>query len=116
MCSFIKKSLEERKHIYNSMIKDHPDRIPLVLQRGNNETPIIKRSRYLVPKEMLMVTFQSMARTRYLDPTDYHKAIFFMYKEVFIPSTSSFGELYTKYQSKHDGMLYITYIGENSFG
>jgi GABA(A) receptor-associated protein len=104
------------------MRRKYPDRIPVVITRSalsDKSVPDIKRHKFLVPShltfaELLMVVRKWLTLPPekglyvYVIPVDKTKEI--------LPSPSSFlTELYDAHRHRN-GVLYVTYALENTFG
>lgn len=108
-------SLKERKRQAEVVLKKHPERIPVIVERTKTSTnvPIIDRCKYLVPKDFSVAQLLYVVRKRIkLKP---EQGIFFFCDNNIVITSSLLSELYEKYKDQ-DGFLYVTYSGENVFG
>ncbi len=105
---------EERKRQSLKMIEKYPDRCCIIVNKMKKaNVPDIDRNKYLVPKTITIGQFIYVIRKRINLPSD--KALF-IYVGNILPSTSDFvGNVYNNHVSD-DGLLYITYSGESTFG
>lgn len=117
MISFKERlSLKERKRQSDVVIKKHPDRIPIIVERDHKSTkiPIIDRCKYLVPKDFSVAQLLYVVRKRIkLKPEE--GLFFFLSNNTIITTSSLLSEIYNKHKDA-DGFLYVTYAGENVFG
>ena len=105
---------EERKRQSLKMREKYPDRCCIIVNKmkGAN-VPDIDKNKYLVPKTITIGQFVYVIRKRICLPQD--KALF-IYVGNILPSTSHFiGDIYNNHVAD-DGLLYITYAGETTFG
>ena len=97
------------------MRQKFPDKIPVIVDRGDTKTPAIDKHKYLVPSSHTLMDFQAILRSKIkLDPS---QALFcFIGQEgVLGQSNRDFATLYEQYKSE-DNYLYITYMLESTFG
>jgi len=115
MNNFQKKySFEKRREDSQSVITKYPERIPIIVQRGDkSELPTIDKIKYLVPREMTMSQFSFVIRKRIkLEPS---QAIFITINNTLVTNSKLLSEIYEENKDE-DGFLYVTYTGENTFG
>lgn len=116
MISFKERlSLKERKRQAEIVLKKHPDRIPIIVEkdRKSKDIPVIDRCKYLVPKDFSVAQLLYVVRKRIkLSP---EQAVFFFCNNTIVQSSSLLSELYDKNKDV-DGFLYISYCGESAFG
>jgi GABA(A) receptor-associated protein len=106
-------SFAQRKEISERLRQSHPDRVPIILVRGNNVQEV-ERQKYLVPSDTTVGKFLYEVRKNL--KLNAEKAIFiFTNKQTLPPITLPIGTLYQHFQDE-DGFLYLTYSGENTFG
>lgn len=108
-------SLEKRKEESDKIRKKHPDRIPIIVEKcdNNKDIPNIDKKKYLVPKELTVGQFQYVIRKRI--KLDSQKALFFFINKKIPPTSELLTSVYEKNKDE-DGFLYINYTGENTFG
>lgn len=116
MISFKERlNLKERKRQSDVVLKKHPDRIPIIVEkdRKTKNIPVIDRCKYLVPKDFSVAQLLYVVRKRVkLSP---EQGLFFFVGDQLVTTSSLLSEMYDKYKDQ-DGFLYITYAGENVFG
>ena len=98
------------------IMKKHPGRVPVYVKRADNigsALPEINRHKFLIPEDFTLHALQHTVRL-YLKLTP-EKAIFLFINNTLPIYSESLGELYEKYRDK-DGLLYVTYSTENTFG
>jgi len=110
-----KYSFEKRLNEATRIIDKYPNRIPIIVERDNNEKEIqlINKNKYLVPISLTVGQFVYVIRKRLVLPPE--KAIFLFINNVLPPTASLLGTIYDEYKDK-DHFLYIKYSGENTFG
>ena len=99
----------------DSILRKHPDRVPVYLDtKKGSDIPVIENHKYLVPKDMSVAQFMSLIRRK--NKLDSKKAIFvFVDHSILPPNTETFGNLYAN-NAGPDGILYVTFAIENTFG
>ncbi|KAF9672075.1 hypothetical protein SADUNF_Sadunf11G0003100 [Salix dunnii] len=118
----------ERRQAEASRIREkHPDRVPVRISSGNEDSLYSSNSgntfpcnqacgalcRYLVPADLTVGQFVYVVRKRIkLSP---EKAIFVFVKNTLPPTAALMSVLYEENKDE-DGFLYMTYSGENTFG
>lgn len=102
----------------------YPDRIPIVVVKynGNKEDTDdeIKKSKFLVPKEMQAAAFLQILR-KYIDIKKEESLIFFVDNVFMLPLHQNLLQVYEEYQHRHDinkkkDYLCLTYSKEQTFG
>lgn len=103
------KRLAESKRI----MEKFPERIPIIVERGNTNIQDIDKNKYLVPKDLTVGQFMYVIRKRIKLKSD---EAFYIFINNTIPATAQL--LSIEYNSKkdEDGFLYVTYAGESTFG
>lgn len=106
----------ERRDTAARVMRKYPDRVPVVVERkagDKSDTPSVAQQKYLVPRETTMGEFVYIIRRRIrLSPT---QAIFVFANNRLPPVSMSMSEVYEEYRDP-DGILYLVYSGENTFG
>ena len=102
----------------NSIMARHPTRIPCWIDKASTEKSLPEvsdgRKKYLIEKDMTVGQVMYIIRKRV--NINEKKAIFlFVDGSVLPPNTAHMGELY-KDHARDDGMLYLTYRAESTFG
>jgi len=107
--------IEKRLAECVKMRSKYPDKVPVIVDRGDNKSPTIDKHKYLVPSNHTLLDFQALLRTKIkIAPNE---ALFcFIGQEGIMGQTSkTFGEIYDQHKSE-DNYLYISYVLENTFG
>lgn len=109
-----KHSFEKRIEESRRIIRKYPDRIPVIILRGNKEIPDIDRQKYLVPNDLAISGLMYIVRKRIkLEP---EKSLYFFINGTVMPASATLvSVLYEDHKDK-DGFLYVTYCGESTFG
>jgi GABA(A) receptor-associated protein len=120
----------ERKETAERLAAKFPDRIPVIIERYSNgvkDTPIIDKTKFLVPRETTIGKFILEVRKHLVSATSKQgsatskqgaseKAIFIFVKGgVLPPSAAIIDHVHNRYKDE-DGFLYIQYTSENTFG
>ena len=108
-----KYTIEERKKESNRILRKYENRLPLIVDRGDDKTPAIDRHKFLVPTECTVAEFQSIIRKRIKLNSD--EALFLFVGETLVSGTTPLGQVYNQYKDE-DGYLYLTYMKESTFG
>ena len=112
----INNSLDNRKSQYRKVMENHPDSVPVILERAKGCT-IIKtiKTKYILSKELTMAELVKIIRERLeLSP---ERAIFLLVNgERSLTMTEELGSIYDKFKDKNDGFLYMTYSDEMVYG
>ena len=109
-------SLKERKRQSEVVLRKHPDRIPIIVEKDSKmgkKIPTIDRCKYLVPSDFSMAQLLYVVRKRIKLKSE--EALFFFVNNTLVSTASLLSEIYAK-EKDVDGFLYITYCGENAFG
>ena len=109
-------SLERRKSQCNKILQNHPDKIPVILEKDKNCTlnkPI--KTKYILSKEVTMAEFIKIIREKLeLKP---ERALFFLVNgKNSVTMTEDLGNIYSKFKDQEDGFLYMTYSEEIVYG
>ena len=101
----------------NAVLKRHPGRIPVYVKKADNKgsenLPDINRHKFLIPQDFTLHALQHTIRI-YLKMRP-EQAIFLFINNTLPIYSDSLEQLYQKYRSD-DGLLYVTYSTENTFG
>ena len=112
----INNSLDNRKSQYRKVIENHPDSVPVILERAKGCT-INKtiKTKYILSKELTMAELVKIIREKLeLSP---ERAIFLLVNgKTSLTGDSNLIDIYEKYADKEDGFLYIAYASELTWG
>jgi GABA(A) receptor-associated protein len=100
----------------DKVMKKYPGRVPVYVKRADNVSsilPDINRHKFLIPQDFTLHALQHTVRL-YLKLKP-EQSIFLFINNAIPTYTESLAELYEKYHDK-DGLLYVTYSTENTFG
>jgi hypothetical protein len=103
----------EDERSINKILSKYPDRIPVIINKGNKEAPDIDRHKYLVPKDITFSTFTCIIRQRLKLKPD--EAIFIMVNNTLVNQSEIMSSIYKKYKS-NNGSLHLVYSTESTFG
>jgi GABA(A) receptor-associated protein len=108
-------SLERRKDESKRIREKYPDKIPIILEKGDTSLiPSIEKQKFLLQKDLTVGQYLYIIRKQIkLDPTE---SIFLLVNNTYIPSNSAtLADIYTTHADE-DGYLYITYSAQQVFG
>ena len=103
------KRLEEATRI----IEKYPNRVPIIVERGNHNVKQIDRKKYLVPRDLSMGQFMHIIRERIKLPS--HESIYLFIGGSLPPTSALIEQIYEKHKDT-DNFLYVTYCAESTFG
>ena len=111
-----KKSFNSRKKDSDGILAEHPDKLPIIVERYKDEMglPVLDKIKYLVPFEMTLGTLSSIIRKRLQLNSTQTLFLIVNQKNVFCASTP-LGEIYAA-EKDNDGFLYIVYASQEVFG
>ena len=108
-------SFDERKLKASLILKQHTDRIPVVVECSEQLQAVhpLKKNKFIVPFELTLAQFIFVIRKHMkLDPS---YAIFVFINNKLHPTTSIMGDLYAN-QKEEDGFMYLDVFQESTFG
>ena len=109
-------SLERRKSQCNKILQNHPDKIPVILERDKNcqiNKPI--KTKYILSKEVTMAEFVKIIREKLELKSE--RALFFLVNgKHSVTMTEDLEQIYSNHKDKDDGFLYMTYSEEIVYG
>lgn len=106
---------DERKLKASIILKQHPDRIPVVVECSEELQSIhpLKKNKFIVPFELTLAQFLFVIRKHMkLDP---EYAIFVFINNKLHPVTSLVGTIYAQ-EKDEDGFMYMDVFQESTFG
>merc|ERR1712126_532322 len=109
------KSFEERTKDAAQIKHEHPDKIPVIVERASTEKnlPLLDKAKFLVPSHVGLHEFIRVLRRRMeLSPG---QALFLMSSRGLPPGTQSIAELWDA-DGDDDGFLYLNYAAQETFG
>lgn len=110
------KNFAARKRLSDTFRRDYPNTIPVIVERMTREKdlPELDKHQYIVPHNMTVGGFIKTLQTRLkLDP----EISIWLYsgKTSLSNASTMMAEVYEKHKDE-DGLLYIQYSGEMTFG
>ena len=108
-------TLARRQLDSSRVLKKYPDRIPVVLDRGDNKTNELSKHKYLVPKDCTLFEFQAIIRAKLTLSSKEALYFFVGPKHVLCRASDLMQTLYDQHKDE-DGFLYITFLKEATFG
>ena len=115
-----KYTFEQRSQEANKIMKKHPDKVPVVIEKGiQNNLPELDLKKFLVKKDLTLGQLMYKLRIQ-LDKVENglnsSEAIFLFVNNESIPATTqTIGQLHEKYAAP-DSFLYFSYMKEDTFG
>ena len=112
-----KTSFEERKKSSARLRAKHGNDVyPVVVEPANEKTPPISKNKFLVPGDFTVGQFVYIVRRKLVDTLSPTQALFVYVRISILPSTSATIEQIFEEHHEADGILYIEYSLENTFG
>lgn len=111
---------EMRQFLSKEAKEKYPEHIPIILERAENcdNVPMIEQKRFLCHGDQDIRQFLNEVRNRHIH-IDRNMALFLFVSKAnqntVVGGQETFGCLYKSYK-EDDGMLYLKYAGENTFG
>lgn len=107
--------LEKRKCIVKNIKNLYPDRVPILVGRGELKiTPPIEIFKFLSPSDITFRIFSGEVR-QHIKNIESHVALMFFVNNTIPVHSMTTQQAYDRYKSE-DGFLYVTYVCENTFG
>lgn len=107
--------LTQRIETRLAAIARRPNHLPVVLERGTSDTPMMDRERFLPHNSVTAGELMAVVRRRMRVQST--QAIFFSTTTgVLVNPQQLLSELYAKYRDEEDGFLYLRYSLESTFG
>lgn len=106
-------TLEKRIEECRLIVAKYPERVPVIIERGNEKIKRISKKKFLVPVGLKVSEFVYIIRKRLeLKPEE----ALFIFIENALPSyNEEMGNIYNKFKDT-DGFLYVLYSKESTFG
>ena len=107
---------KERFKESSRLLEKYPERVPVIIERSENSKhlTIIDKNKYLVPKELTMSQLLWVIRKRMRIRKD--QAVFLLSESgTVFSSTEHISSVYENNKDL-DGLLYLRYANENTFG
>jgi len=116
MSAFKKKyNLKERQYRSRKIRQKFPSRVPVIVEKQpKSDVPDIDKTQFLVPSDLTVGQFAYVIRKRLtLAP---EQAIFLFVGNALPPTAALMSAIYERCKDRDDGLLYVVYAGENTFG
>jgi GABA(A) receptor-associated protein len=106
---------DERKLKASLILKQHPDRIPVVVECSETLQAIhpLKKNKFIVPQDLTLAQFMFVIRKHMKLEPEY--AIFVFINNRLHPSTTPIGIIYAQ-EKDEDGFIYLDVFQESTFG
>ena len=101
-----------RKQMSEKLMKLYPDKIPIICEKDpRSKLKDIEKTKYLMPKDLTVSQFHLIIRNKI--ELNSEEALYLLaiakHSEISIVGETRIGDIYEKYASKEDGILYIVY-------
>lgn len=110
----MKYTYDDRKKKSSDMIKKYPDKVCVILEKGDNTVQDLDTSQFVLNKNVTVGHLIYMIREG-INIAQYDSIYIFIEKGYIPISSDNIGRLYDKYADQ-DGFLYMTYCREKTFG
>lgn len=109
------KTFQERRAESERVIRNNPDRVPVIVQKMSNSSniPDIPKTKYLAQVDITVGQFVYVIRKAVKMPAD--QALFVFINNELAPAQATMAEIYQKHKEE-DGFLYCFYGIESTFG
>jgi GABA(A) receptor-associated protein len=106
---------DERKLKASLILKQHPERIPVVVECSETLQAIhpLKKNKFIVPQDLTLAQFMFVIRKHMKLNPEY--AIFVFINNRLHPSTTPVGIIYAQ-EKDEDGFMYLDVFQESTFG
>jgi GABA(A) receptor-associated protein len=108
-----KYPLQQRKELSQKLKEKYPNRIPIIVEKGNKRTPDISKHKFLAPEDINIGKFILEIRNHL--PLNATQAIFVSTNKKILKPSATLAAIY-ELEKDADGFLYLTYMMENTFG
>lgn len=108
-------SFDARIQQSSKVLNKYPDKIPIVCEKSRSEIelPNLDRQKYLVPRSLTFGEFMCIIRQKIR--LNSYDSIFLSVNGKIVPGHSLIGYIY-EIEKDSDGILYLQYNKENTFG
>jgi GABA(A) receptor-associated protein len=106
--------LNKRKELSNIILKNNPQKVPIIIEPDLIIFKEIKKTKYLVPKEFTFAQLCYLIRVQ-LDLDSYESLFLVINGTTCLTGEILIQDIYNKYKDL-DGFLYIKYTGELVWG
>lgn len=108
--------IERRKQMAARVKERYPDRLPIICEPIRNETKMrMDKRKFLCPSTLRMSHFIVVIKSRIKDLKPTEAIYIYVNNSIIPPNTMTVSEAYEKYADE-DGLLYIQFAKENTFG
>lgn len=111
-----RRSFEMRQRDVMEIKKKHPNKVPLVIERGKSERSLrrMDKTKFLVPEEITISQLLAILRKR-IDVSDSQAFFLVINNKSLASGNTTLGEVYRQ-EKDTDGFLYIAYSSQETFG
>jgi hypothetical protein len=111
--------LETRRMQSMMVLQKYPNRIAIIIQKHPNEKHVacFDKNKFLVPLDMQYHHLMAVIRERVCSKISATTAIYLSTEDGTMLSTNdTVSDIYYAHREEEDGLLYLFYTGENTFG
>jgi len=108
-----KCTLAQRTEVSKKLREKYADRIPIIISKGNKQTPEVTKHKFLAPDNITIGKFIMEVRNHL--PLNANQAIFIVSGKKVLKASATLSAIY-EMDKDIDGFLYLTYMMENTFG
>ncbi len=111
-------TLDQRKDLAEKVKMRYPGRLPIICEPHKRDDPstAIDKNKFLCPSNLTMGQFVSVVRSRLKDVAPSEAIYLYIGEKAAIPSNTMTVEAAHEKYAEDDGLLYITFAKENTFG
>ena len=108
------RALHDRCSESRTMLNRFTDRLPVIIEPRDTNTPRIDKRKYRAPKELMTSQLIYVVRRRLKLRAE--EAVFFFHgNRTLVSPSATVADVYSRY-ADDDGFLYLTYSMENTLG
>lgn len=112
-----KKQWQERYSSFMNLRKKHPNKYPIIIDRGNKHTPKPEKFKFLADSSFTLGQLMIQVRKQIPDLKPEEAVYVNIYGSNDMPCmTDMISQIYNSYHDKQDNFIYLTYCIESTFG
>lgn len=121
---WFQNSATKRFEDSQKVLKQYPDRVPIIIGPGSKNAPDIATHKFLVPKQLSVGQFLYTIRSRIKLMPDQALFLFVvtfdsrgnMLNSIIASSSKTIAQIHHEYADTNDGFVYMKYDLESTFG
>lgn len=107
-------SPDDRIKTFKKLAEKYPDKIPVIVERGDKRVPELKKSKFLVPRDLSFSYLIQLIRKQ-MPSLRPEEAIFIYINDRMAPVGARIEQIYSQHKNS-DGFLVAIVTTENVFG